>query len=103
MIDPNQNNPIIAELYRMSELQRERAEVYGDAYLKYGPVMRALFPDGLTLKSDYDFVRMGIITQCVNKLMRYCEQFESGGHLDSARDLGVYGAMLASVMVENQS
>jgi hypothetical protein len=72
----------------------ERNKLYGDNYKKFGRVMEAMFPNGLTLRSIQDFNRYGIFVQCVSKIMRYGENLEKGGHQDSAHDLSVYAAML---------
>ena len=72
----------------------ERNKLYGDNYKKFGRVMEAMFPAGLTLNTIQDFNRYGIFVQCVSKLMRYGENLDKGGHQDSAHDLSVYAAML---------
>lgn len=72
----------------------ERNKLYGDNYKKFGRVMEAMFPEGLTLRSIQDFNRYGIFVQCASKLMRYAENLNKGGHQDSAHDLSVYAAML---------
>ena len=72
----------------------ERNKLYGDNYKKFGRVMEAMFPEGLTLRSIQDFNRYGIFVQCASKLMRYAEKLNKGGHQDSAHDLSVYAAML---------
>ena len=72
----------------------ERNKLYGDNYKKFGRVMEAMFPQGLTLQTIQDFNRYGIFVQCVSKLMRYAENLNKGGHQDSAHDLSVYAAML---------
>lgn len=72
----------------------ERNKLYGDNYKKFGRVMEAMFPNGLTLNTTQDFNRYGIFVQCASKLMRYAENLNKGGHQDSAHDLSVYAAML---------
>ena len=73
---------------------RQRSEVYGDTYLKFGPVMDALFPKGMVMVTADDFQRLGVFVQCVSKLARYAENITTGGHADSALDLITYAAML---------
>lgn len=72
----------------------ERNRLYGDNYKKFGPVMEAIFPKGVYLRTAEDHVRFGVFVQCVSKLTRYSESMERGGHADSAHDLSVYAAML---------
>lgn len=73
---------------------RQRNALYGDNYKRFGAVMVALFPNGLTLDTVDDFNRLGVFVQCVSKLSRYAENISRGGHQDSAHDLAVYAAML---------
>lgn len=72
----------------------ERNALYGDNYRQFGPIMAAVFPEGVTLRSAADFSRFGVFTQAVAKFTRYAASFSKGGHPDSAHDLMVYGAML---------
>ena len=69
---------------------KERNKVYGDNYFKFGRLMIELFPNGLNLKTEADFNRIGGLTQIIAKISRYCNMFEQGGHKDSMHDLGVY-------------
>jgi hypothetical protein len=73
----------------------ERSEVYGKNYEVFGKVASALWPDGLTLKTESDFIRHGIFVQCLSKITRYANSEK--GHKDSAHDLMVYAAMLEEV------
>ena len=84
-------------LDQMAETFRERNKVYGDGYKRAGEVLRALFPDGVTLETEADFLRFHIVVLEAVKLYRYANSFSSGGHPDSSIDLGVYAAMIASV------
>lgn len=72
----------------------ERNALYGDNYRQFGPIMTAIFPEGVRLETAADFSRFGVFTQAVAKFTRYAASFSKGGHPDSAHDLMVYGAML---------
>jgi hypothetical protein len=74
----------------------ERGRVYGESYLNYGKIMAAIFPDGITIKGEEAFNRFALFFHCVNKIQRYSQNLEKGGHQDSAHDLCVYAAMLES-------
>lgn len=76
---------------------KQRNELYGDNYLDFGPIMKAMFPKGIPVHSAEDWNRIGIFVQCVSKLTRYAQNLTDGGHLDSAHDLMVYAAMLEEV------
>lgn len=74
-----------------------RNKEYGNNYWNFGGMMMAFFPDGVTLKTEMDHIRFGLIVQLVAKLSRIAEKFEDDGHPDSTRDLAVYAAMLHEV------
>lgn len=86
-------------LLAAAETFKQRAEVYGDNYKKFGHVMLALFPPGRApyLTNETDWNRLGLIVQIISKLTRYIENYSSGGHDDSLQDLSVYAAMLRSI------
>lgn len=79
---------------------RERNALYGDNYLKFGRIMKEMFPD--TEITVDGFNRLGVFVQCLSKLTRYAENMENGGHYDSALDLSVYAAMLAELTKEEK-
>lgn len=85
---------MIKELEAAIETARARSEVYGENYKTHGFVMEAMFPLGVRLVTASDHQRFGVITQLVAKLTRYANQFENGGHVDSAHDMITYSAIL---------
>lgn len=77
---------------------RERNATYKDTYKNAGPALLALFAGRIPeIVTQEDATRFTLINHCLGKLMRYCASFENGGHIDSARDLAVYAAMLESL------
>ena len=83
-----------APLIRQAEkTYKERRAAYGPSEQLFGSVMAALFPGGVQLKEQRDWVRFGLLTQVVGKLCRYARD-PLRGHVDSAHDLGVYAFML---------
>jgi len=73
----------------------ERGKVYGPTYKRHGDIMKALFPEGLTLETAEDFNRYHLLDLIVVKLNRYAVSFERGDtHIDSMHDLAIYGVML---------
>lgn len=79
---------------------RQRNAVYGDNYLRFGNIMKEMFPD--TEVSAQGFNRLGVFVQCLSKLTRYAQNMDKGGHYDSALDLSVYAAMLAELTEEEK-
>jgi len=80
-----------------AKLYRERNALYGDNYLQFGNIMLTLFPDGLTIKTQEDWNRIGIFVQKISKLTRYTNNWGKGGHPDSVHDDMVYTAMLEEI------
>lgn len=93
----NQTATVPASLHALGDLYEERNKLYGDNYKKFGNVMSAMFPEGMTLRGADDFNRIGLFVQVVSKIGRYAEQFDKDGHEDSLDDLAVYSQMLAEV------
>jgi len=82
------------QLEDLGKLYQKKNDEYGDTYHRFGPVMDAMFPDGLTLDNPEDFGRITLLEQIMGKLVRYASNFESGGHADSLDDIAVYSQML---------
>lgn len=81
-------------LRNLAELFEERNAHYGDDYTRFGHRMKSFFPGGVTLSSEEDFCRFGVLCFMVSKFSRYANNFATGGHSDSLHDLAVYSAML---------
>jgi hypothetical protein len=86
-------NFVVRELHQLAALFEERDKQYGAAYLDVGKVWIALFPNGLTLKTERDFRRACLLMMLIHKLKRYAAGWERGGHDDSLDDLAVYAMM----------
>jgi hypothetical protein len=80
-----------------ADLFKERAKTYGASYYTHGPTVAALFPNGVNLVTAEDFNRFAILNLMITKLVRYCNNFHTGGHQDSVADLAVYTKMLEEV------
>lgn len=76
---------------------KKRNAIYGNNYLNVGGALASLFPEGVTLKTADDFNRFHIFMLQVVKQSRYCNNWDKGGHQDSAHDSTVYSAMLESI------
>jgi hypothetical protein len=93
------NRHTISNLQRATDTYRSRNRVYGNNYKRFGKIMQALYPDGVTLKTEHQWNRFGIIIQLVSKLSRYVTD-PLNGHLDSIHDMGVYSFMLEELDAE---
>ena len=83
-------------LISAAQTYQERAPMYGDSWMLHGDLMRALFPNGLVLRTSEEFNRYAKVDNIAMKLARYCNSLSNGGtgHKDSAHDMIVYAAML---------
>jgi len=79
-----------------NDLFADRNAEYGNAFEKYGSVVKSFFPEGVTLKTGNDFKRFGLVCSILNKMSRYCKNFDKG-HPDSIADASVYCHMLSYV------
>lgn len=91
---PRQQPSVPDALAKLGDLYWQRNLVYGDDYKRHGEIMVALFPDGITLKTESDFNRWSCFKEMVTKLGRYAKNFERGGHAESLDDAAVYSQML---------
>lgn len=79
-------------LEQMAVTFRERNAIYGDNWRTHTAVMRACFPEGITLKGEFETgmyawfsIIMGKMTRLANAGFR---------HQDSIHDIAVYAAMM---------
>jgi hypothetical protein len=78
----------------LGDLFRDRNTSYGDSFTRFGPVMEAMFPQGLVLRSARDWNRAAVFLYIIGKVHRYAIRFHDGGHADSLDDISVYAQML---------
>jgi len=77
----------------------ERNLVYGDGYKRIGDMMVALFPEGVKLNTNEEFVRWHLLMLKAIKLMRIASSGIT--HKDSLQDDMVYSAMLQGLIDGN--
>jgi len=80
----------------MKKTHVQRAKEYGDSTGRTANLMKAIFPDGLSLKGHQSFALFHPFFLICVKLVRFAN---SGfAHKDSIHDIAVYAAMLESKM-----
>ena len=84
-----------AILQTMANTFRTRNKVYGDNYKRVGDVMKALFPNGVQLKTAEDFNRWHLFELAIVKITRFTTTGMT--HVDSVHDAAVYLAMVESL------
>jgi hypothetical protein len=87
------NRHAISNMERALKTYKTRNRVYGNNYKRFGAIMAALYPNGVTIKTEHEWNRFGIILQKISKLSRYVTD-PMNGHIDSIHDDGVYSFML---------
>ena len=85
-------------LAEMAETYRERNKVYGDNFRLVGPVMAALHPEGIELKTAADHELFHLYSLVIVKLSRFATS--NCRHLDSIHDAAVYAAMIEAILKE---
>jgi hypothetical protein len=80
----------------MLETFKERKKIYGDNWERIGPVLAALFPDGVTLETADDHNQYHLFMMIMVKVTRVATTDVK--HQDSAHDIAVYAAMLDSLL-----
>lgn len=93
-----------ADLYR----RKSSRDNYNGNEIRFGRVMNQMYPDGLTIKGEEDWIKYGLFHMVIAKALRLSNTIfgeEGDGAVekraDNAKDSVVYNAMLASVL-ENE-
>jgi hypothetical protein len=81
-------------LEQMRRTHQERGATYKENYIALGKTMVAMFPNGITLKTEEDFIRYDFFNWMMGKMTRFAQA--DCRHVDSVMDASVYGAMLAA-------
>lgn len=85
-------------LEAMAATFRQRNSEYGDNYLTLGAVMAALFPEGVTLKTEEDFIKYHFFDWAIGKFTRFTRTGMQ--HMDSLHDCAVYLAMMEDYLTQ---
>lgn len=83
-------------LRQAAGIYEQRNKLYGDNYKKFGDWALPLLKQ-VKLETPHDANRLCLLVSMMNKLGRYVEQFNSGGHDDSLDDLAIYTLMMKEV------
>lgn len=85
---PKKPNEILED---MAEHFAIRNSEYGGCYLRHGEIMKAFFPNGITLKTEEDQYQFSLFQVAVGKLNRIAASLEKGEfHKDSYVDTIIY-------------
>ena len=81
-------------LRSIADTLEERDAEYKGSDEMYAHTIKALFPNGITLTTDYDHHRFHILMLIIVKLTRYCTNFAEA-HADRLVDGAAYMGMLS--------
>jgi len=87
-------------LESMAQTYRDRSKVHGESFRRVGPALAAMFPDGITLKTEQDFCQFHLLDWIVGKMCRFSAT--GMNHADSIHDIGAYAAMSEKVLQEKK-
>jgi hypothetical protein len=86
--------PEVLRLFEeMAEHFNMKSKMYGTNYGTAAKVMTILFPDGITLKTEEDFIKFDFMHWSICKLTRFAPNLD---HEDSIHDLAVYSTMMTA-------
>ena len=83
------------KLEALGKLYADRNRAYGNNYKLYGAIAAALFPNGITLKTEEEFNRFALFSHCLDKFTRYARSMPKRGLPDNLDDIAVYAQMLS--------
>ena len=92
---------ILQNLQESIKTFEAKSNEYDNTYKVAGRTLHAMFPNGIFLETEDDFIRFSNFVMCNTKMIRYAGNLKQGGHKDSAHDLIVYSAMLEAKTNEN--
>ena len=81
---------------------KERNKQYNKNYVKFGSIMDAMFPNGLTIKGAKEWAKFGLFFMAVVKTSRNAETFalKKTFDVDTTHDTGVYSFLLEETITE---
>ena len=87
--------------------EKNSKEQYGDSYTDFGKICSILFKKGITVKSEEEFNRIGILFMIIHKVTRLSKAVFLDKSLfekpfDNAKDLSIYAAMLAELFLRDK-
>lgn len=93
--NPVPETQVVPLMLKAVQTYIERSKIYGaGGFEEHGKLLKALFPDGLTLETEEHFSRFVLFIMQTVKICRYAKHITTGGHKDSVHDNGVYSFIL---------
>ena len=84
-------------LRELARLFETRGQIYGDQYKVIGDVLWSVFDGPIKLETAQDYTRFVTLAFILQKICRYANAFNDGGHADSLNDASVYAQMLREI------
>lgn len=87
-------------LEAMAQTFKEKNTKYKDNYLAVGQILSILFPEGITLITEEDFIQHHFIDWMIGKLTRFAKT--DCQDADSIHDMAVYAAMIEDYITQRK-
>ena len=87
---------VIEILKRATETFNDRESKYGATRYVAAKIQKVLYPNGIHLITERDFLQYQILQMVIGKIVR----FVHSGDSDSAHDAGLYSFLLESIALE---
>lgn len=106
----NHSTPKVAQRLRSrATLFRHKNRAYGEAYLRVGEILHALFPQGLLIKGEQKFSEMGLLVRMLDKILKGTnlrfkngrQRVTEGKTYHTLDDLGILSFMWADLVEHN--
>lgn len=88
-------------LLNMAKTFRAKNKRYGDNWEVVGRVFVALYPKGIVLKTEFDFILFHWLSWKIGKMTRFVQTKHT--HVDSVHDDAVYTAMIETLIKGKQN
>lgn len=80
------------------ERYKEKGKAYGHTYRNFGPLMTALFPNGLEVYTEEDWDKLGLLQMICHKLLRVANLIHGEDCIPELEDMGVYIFILLEII-----
>lgn len=97
------NEEVVKEMESRKQLFLDKNDNYGDAWKRTGVIISSMFPNGIELKSEDDFIFYGVMVRKLDKFvramnLRFGKTSDKVGEKiqETLADDGVYSFMLST-------
>lgn len=91
----------------LEDIFKKKDKAYGQTYIRFGEVFKAIFPDGLQMKTTRQFILLGLYSAMIGKCLRIANLVFKNGDPnfesveDTCDDLSIYSQIFKNQLKEN--